>query len=204
MGRASATCVFHSRTAAGGRLAAWKFASRSAEFRPATLPNVRPRTNQTLAEGTRIASVMTETSVMWKAFIVAAGVAAFIMDVATTPRTLGIVQIPQAVLADGRLLPPETYELQLTADEVTPAPGQAVGAERWIAFVLRGAVVGRELASVIPDADIDKIAEGPPPATGTSRIDVLKGGEYVRVWVNHDSVHYIINLAVPTEDIRDR
>ena len=52
------------------------------------------------------------------------------------------------------------------ADEAKPAIGQSAGAERWVEFVQRGQVKGREVVSIVPDTDIAQIAKGPKPAKG--------------------------------------
>ena len=47
------------------------------------------------------------------------------------------------------------------------------------------------------DADIAQVAEGPgKPAKGGTRVDTLKGGDYVRVWINRGANHYLIHLPV--------
>ena len=53
---------------------------------------------------------------------------------------------------------------------------------------------------VIPDSDIKQIAKGPAPKKGGSRVDVLKGNEYVRVWVNRGGNNYLINM--PNADVK--
>ncbi len=110
---------------------------------------------------------------------------------------LGTVHLPHAVVADGKPLPAGTYQVQLT-DAAPPAPavGQAPDAERWVEFVRRGKVVGREVASVVSAADMGAIAKGKRPATNRSLVEMLKGGDYVRVWINKDKVNYLINLPV--------
>jgi hypothetical protein len=136
-------------------------------------------------------------SVMWKAIsiITLAGVLAF--DSATTPVSLGTARIPQAVLADGKPLAAGVYEVRLV-DEAAPAPSEN---ERWVEFFAGGRIAGRELASVIPDSEISQIAECPPPKPDTVRVDILKGGEYIRVWANRAGVHYIINLVVGDDEV---
>ena len=77
---------------------------------------------------------------------------------------------------------------------MAPAVGQSKGAERWVEFVQDGKVVGREVASVISAADMGAIAKGARPAANGSLVQTLKGGDYVRVWINRGSVNYLINL----------
>jgi hypothetical protein len=40
------------------------------------------------------------------------------------------------------------------------------------------------------------VAKGPEPKPNAARVDLLKGGEYLRVWMNSAGTHYIVNLAV--------
>jgi hypothetical protein len=111
---------------------------------------------------------------------------------------LGSVTLKKKVLADGKPLGPGTYTVRLTTEEAKPAVGQSAGAERWVEFLQGGQVKGREVASVISDADIASVAKGPKPAKGSYRVDVLKGNDFYRVWINKKGSNYLINLAVPT------
>jgi hypothetical protein len=108
--------------------------------------------------------------------------------------TLGTVHLGKKVLADGKPLAPGSYQVRLTSDEPKPATGQAPGAERYVEFVRGGKVVGREVATVVTAEDIGKIAKGARPKPGTSRVEMLKGGDYWRVWINKGGTNYIINL----------
>lgn len=112
--------------------------------------------------------------------------------------TLGTVHIGTKVLANGQPLPPGTYTLRLTDEAPPPAVGESPNAEKWVEFVKGGKVVGREVASVIPADEIGKIAKGPKPKPNGARVDVLKGGDYVRVWVNKGGTNYLVNLPKAT------
>ena len=109
---------------------------------------------------------------------------------------LGTIRLPRNVMADGKPLAAGTYQLRLTGEEATPTPpGQTPGAERWVEFVRGGKVVGRELASVVPDSEIAQIAEGHgKPARNGQRVDLLKSQKYWRVWVHRGDTHYLIHL----------
>lgn len=107
---------------------------------------------------------------------------------------IGSIRLTQAVMADGKLLPAGTYQVRLTTDQPTPAAGESPGGERWIEFVRNGTVAGREVATVVSADDIGTIAKGPQPKPNTSRVDLLKGGDYVRVWINRGGTHYIVNM----------
>lgn len=115
---------------------------------------------------------------------------------AATARTaiLGTVRLTKNVMADGKSLPAGTYQVRLSNDEVKPAVGQAPEGERWVEFVTDGKVAGREMATVISADDIGKIAKGRQPKTNSSSVELLKGGDYWRVWINKDGTNYIINL----------
>jgi hypothetical protein len=110
---------------------------------------------------------------------------------------LGTVRIPRAVLADGKPLPPGTYQVRLTAEEAKP---QAVGTteplERWVEFVQRGVVKGREVASIVPQAEIAMVVKDAPPPSGGAKVQVLRGNEYLRAWISRGGNHYLIHLPI--------
>jgi hypothetical protein len=116
---------------------------------------------------------------------------------AQTGTSLGSVTLKRSVKANGQPLGAGTYSVRLTTEEGQPATGQTAGAERWVEFVRGGKVVGREMASVVSDADIAQVANGPgKPAKGGTRVDTLKGDEFVRVWINRGGNNYLIHLPV--------
>src|SRR5262245_63872086 len=118
-------------------------------------------------------------------------------QVPTAETALGSVRIPRAVKADGKDLKAGTYQVRLTAQAASPAvPGQTM--ERWVEFVQGGKVAGREVVSIVPQAELKDLMPGPdslPRAgSGGSRVEMLKGNEYVRVWINRGGVHYLIHM----------
>lgn len=115
---------------------------------------------------------------------------------ATATPTLGTVRLPRAVMADGKALPAGSYSLRVAADAVTPVTGQGPDSAKWVEFVQGGQVKGRELASVVASADVKAVVEGRPPAANTNKVELLKGGEFLRVWSNRGSNHYLIHLTV--------
>jgi len=118
-------------------------------------------------------------------------------DVPSGAIALGSVRIDRHVLADGKPLAAGTYEVRLTAEEAKPDAAGAAGAlERWVEFVQDGQVKGREIVSIVPKDDIKAVAEKNPPAPGTSRVELLKGDEYLRIWINRGGVSYLIHLPV--------
>ena len=108
---------------------------------------------------------------------------------------LGTVHIAKKVMADGKPLPAGTYTVRATNDAPQPATGQDPNGEKYVEFMRGGKVVGREVATIVSGSDITKIAKGKPPKPGSSRAELLKGGDYYRVWINKGGTHYIINLA---------
>jgi hypothetical protein len=110
---------------------------------------------------------------------------------------LGTVRIPRAVKAGGDALAAGSYEVRVTDTPATPAaPGQTPQYERWAEFLRGGKVVAREVVTVVPNADISQVAEMRPPAPGSSRTDVLKGNDYLRLWVNRGGNHYLVHFPM--------
>ena len=115
----------------------------------------------------------------------------------TTETSLGSVRIPRTVKADGKDLKAGTYTVRLTAQDAAP-PTVGIIRERWVEFVQGGKVVGREVASIIPPDEVKDTQQGPDlpgkqPKAGT-RVDTLKGGDYVRVWITRQGVQYLIHM----------
>ena len=99
--------------------------------------------------------------------------------------SLGSVELPWRVMADGRTLVSGTYDMRVTADSAKPdAPGQLAVLERWVEFRQGDEVKGREVVSIVPQSEISDIAKSAPPVSGTARVEMLKDNEYLRVWVN--------------------
>lgn len=107
---------------------------------------------------------------------------------------LGTVNLPKAVIADGKLLPAGRYQVRLSGEALAPGVGQAAGSERWVEFTTNGTTAGREVATVISASEIDTVAKGPAPKINSGRVDVLRGGEYIRVWINRGTEHYLIHM----------
>ena len=72
-------------------------------------------------------------------------------------------------MADGKPLAAGTYQVRLTGDEPKPGPGQSPEAERYVEFVRGGKVVAREVATVIPAADIDRSSRAASRARTAAR-----------------------------------
>jgi hypothetical protein len=109
---------------------------------------------------------------------------------------LGTVRIPRGVTADGKPLPAGSYRIRVTPQVSKPdVVGQTANYERWAEFLQGNDVKGREVVSIVPPSEIARVAEARQPRTGGSRVEMLKGGEYLRVWFNRGGVHYLVHLA---------
>jgi hypothetical protein len=106
------------------------------------------------------------------------------------------VRLPQPVLADGKSLAAGTYDVRITTERPAAAVGQSANAACWVEFVKAGGIAGRDVASVVSAEDIGTVAKGPAPKPSACRVDLLKGGEYLRVWMNSGGIHYIVNMPV--------
>jgi hypothetical protein len=114
---------------------------------------------------------------------------------ATGQTALGSVRINYSVTADGKSLPRGTYQLRLTPETAKPeVVGQTPQFERWVEFVQGGQVKAREVVTIVPQSEIDSIAEDAQPRPGGQKIEVLKGGDYVRIWIRRGDQHYLIHL----------
>ena len=108
---------------------------------------------------------------------------------------LGTVRIPKGVKADGKPLPPGTYQVRLTAEAASQeAKGQTKALERWAEFMRGGKVAGREVVTIVPQSDIAKVQKDAPPKANSAKVETLKGGDYVRVWINKGGNHYLVHL----------
>ena len=108
---------------------------------------------------------------------------------------LGSVHIPGGVKADGKPLAAGTYQVRLTPQTASPdAKGQAGSLERWVEFVKGGKVAGREIVTIIPQSEIDKVQKDTPPKSNSSKLETLKGGDYKRLWINKGGNHYLVHF----------
>ena len=110
---------------------------------------------------------------------------------------LGSVRLPRAVSADGKPLPAGTYQVRLTAQPAKPdAVGTTQELARWAEFVQGGTVRGREVVNIVPQAEIKMVVKDAPPASGGSKVQVLRGNEYLRVWINRGGNHYLMHFPI--------
>ena len=110
---------------------------------------------------------------------------------------LGSVRLTRSVMADGKPLKAGTYQVRLTSEDASPAvPG--IKMERWVEFLQGGKVAGREVVSIVPASELKDLMPGPDnlprAASGSARVEMLKGDDYVRVWINRGGVHYLIHM----------
>ena len=116
-------------------------------------------------------------------------------SVPTGEMQLGSVHLSKGVKADGKALAAGTYQVRLTAQAASPdAKGQTPSSERWVEFVQRGQVKGREVVTIVPQSEIDKVQKDTPPHANASKVEMLKGGDYLRVWINRGGNHYLLHL----------
>ena len=108
---------------------------------------------------------------------------------------IGTVKIG-SVVADGKPLAAGTYALRVSDEMPAKVLGQTLDESRWVEFTQGGQVKGRELATVLTkDALKDLTKKGAGPAAGSAKVQMLKGGDYVRVWVNSGGTNYLIHLG---------
>jgi len=108
---------------------------------------------------------------------------------------LGTVHLPKAVKADGKTLPAGTYVVRVTPQAATPdAKGQTPTLERWLEFTQKGQVKGREVVTIVPQAEIGQVQKDTPPKPNGSKVETLKGGDYTRLWINRGGNHYLVHF----------
>ncbi len=113
----------------------------------------------------------------------------------TGEMALGSVRLTKGLTADGKPLAAGTYQVRLTAQEARPeAVGTSEVLERWVEFVQGGTVKGREVVSIVPQAEIKMVVKDAPPPSGGSKVQTLRGNDYVRVWINRGGNQFLIYL----------
>jgi hypothetical protein len=104
------------------------------------------------------------------------------------------VRITQPVLADGKPLPAGTYDVRL-AGPGTSTAGMS-DAQRVVEFVANGQVVATEVAEVMPGGEATPVGTSSQPARSAARVEMLKGGEFLRVSVRRPDGRYLIHLPL--------
>ena len=103
--------------------------------------------------------------------------------------------ITEPVKADGKPLPPGTYEVWILNDRPDLGAGAPSNAQRVVELYQNGKMVAREVAEVFSAGERPIGTSG---ATGTglrkAAVEKLKGGEYIRVAINDAGARYLIHL----------
>lgn len=119
-----------------------------------------------------------------------------VIQAQTPSSALGTVRLSRSVMADGKVLAAGSYSLRLAADSVAPVVGQGPENAKWVEFVQGGQVKGRELSTVVLSTELKDVIRGTPPARNSAKVELLRGGEYLRVWASRGGNHYLIHLPV--------
>jgi hypothetical protein len=96
-------------------------------------------------------------------------------------------------MADGKPLPPGTYDIWVTDRHPDVNAGAPSENQRVVQFVQNEKVVATEVAEVFP------LAERPVGTSGASRssaarVEMLRGGEFLRVSFNDPDGRFLIHL----------
>ena len=110
--------------------------------------------------------------------------------------SIGSVTLSRKVMVAGQPLGVGTYQLRVSPDQPKPVVGQSPEGTKYVEFLRGGKVVGRELATVYSNADMTSIAKGAKPAANGTKVELLKGNDYLRVWVNRGGTNYLLHLPV--------
>ncbi len=152
---------------------------------------------QRVFAGMLILTVMTGMAATLVVGSVAAQQLTSTVDVPQGDLELGAISLPRVVMADGQTLSAGDYQVRLTARSATPdAVGALTVLERWVEFRQGDDVRGREVVSIVPNDEISDVAKSTAPGSGSSRVELLKEDEYMRVWINQGGTHYLIHLVV--------
>jgi hypothetical protein len=47
---------------------------------------------------------------------------------------------------------------------------------------------------IIPQSEISQVQKDTPPGANASKVELLKGGDFVRVWIRKGSNHYLLHM----------
>ena len=94
------------------------------------------------------------------------------------------------LLAAGR------YEVRLTGEHPTPRVGQPRNPQESVEFVVNGKVVARDVAEILYDDDLPSIGASSQRAKTGTRVELLKGGEFLRISVKRERERYLIYLPL--------
>ena len=114
---------------------------------------------------------------------------------AASPDVLAHVRIPVTVRANGQVLSSGTYDLRLARDAAGPGTS-ASAAQHAVEFVSAGAVVARDVAEVLRDDNLPPVGASAQPAAPGVRVELLKGGEFLRISVKREGTRYLVHLPI--------
>lgn len=108
------------------------------------------------------------------------------------------VRLGQSVLAGGKALPAGTYQLRITDERPNTASGQPNESQRWVEFSANGMVMARETAEVFAAGERPI---GTSSASGSAQavVQLLKGGEYLRIAVNSGGARFLVHLPTASQ-----
>jgi hypothetical protein len=109
---------------------------------------------------------------------------------------LAVVELPARVWADGKIVAAGRYDVRPATELPRFGEGQKPCGSCWMEFVRDGVSYGRERAIIVPEAEGERIANGPRPEPNRHRVDLFATTGYVQLWINRDGKDYIIRLPV--------
>ncbi len=114
----------------------------------------------------------------------------------TGSNVIGTVKLTRDVRANGEPLEPGNYTVRLVDLPIKPVVGQNPAESHWVEFVQGDKVRGKEIATVLLPGTPKGVMKASPPRPGAARVELLRGGDYMRVWLNHAGTQYLIHLPV--------
>jgi hypothetical protein len=114
----------------------------------------------------------------------------------TATKSLATVRITVRVMANGTPLTPGTYELRLTQEGPASPAGQSPVAAQWVEFVANGKTVAREVPIVLRDDALPPTGASSKRVPDGTRVEMLKGGDFLRVSIKRAGERYLIYLPV--------
>ena len=110
--------------------------------------------------------------------------------------SLGTVHITTTVKANGTPLAPGKYELRLTGESPVPPGDEQRRVQEWVEFVANGKVVAREAAEILYDDDLPIDGASSQKGRAGTRVEMLKGGEFLRISATREHARYLVYLPV--------
>lgn len=112
------------------------------------------------------------------------------------------VRIPQSVLADGKSIAPGTYEMWITDERPATNSGTPSENQRWVEIAANGKVVAREIAEVFPFSERGVVGTSGSSRPVDARVQLLKGGDFVRVSVTDAEARYLVHLPTGSDAVK--